>query len=453
MRKQTIEEIYRINSMSRVKGLSVTNDSDGNTYVLGQFFMNMFAGNIYQEATESAIFLAQISPKGIWNWSNIIHEYSGPNNFTVSCEVIYHKGFLYSAIVVGNTGLVIKTNRGGSIQYSKTFTGGTLEPIIRISVDKEGNAYIANSFTNSLVLDQTHHLISQTKNGYVAKISPSGVVLWVSSIESDNSDQTNLAGNQQGNNNVLNDIVTFRDGISYVVGRFTGTITVGNMIIEGKIGNPMDFLLAEIDTCGNWTRVKAFPNGEGTGIDGDKEGNLYVVGGFLNRFKLGGSVIESSGINLFVAKLDSDLMVDWVVSTKYDTDIANHLVNIVVDRDNNSYINGFFNRPISFGNKILTPPETIGIDLNNQGGIQMKSDCNSCNQGGFMTSEFVAKLSARGSWKWSYQIDGSDSTANSKNISVNSEQHVWVTGGFSEKLSVLDNVEFTPKTALFLIKS
>ena len=445
MRKRTIENIYRINSMSRVKGLSVTTDSDGNTYVLGQFFRNMFAGNIYQESTESAVFIAQLSSgSGTWKWSTIIHEYSGDNNFTVSGEIIYHQGFLYSAIIIDNRGLVVKTNRSGIVQYSKSFTGTNLESLIRISLDKADNLYLVNTFSGTLTF-HPHTLSSVSMSGYVTKVSPTGEFLWVRSVETGGS----LSSTETTENNIggstLNDIVTSLDGTSYVIGRFTGTIILGNMIVEGRLNNPMDFLLAEIDTKGFWTRLKAFPNGQGTGIDRDKEGNLYIVGGFMNQFKLGGSKIKSEGINLFVAKLDTELLVDWVVSTKYDTDIARNVVNIVVDNNNNSdsnnnnsYINGFFNQPISFGHNVLTPPSA-------------NSNNNVCEQEGFKTSEFVAKLSEEGNWLGSYQIDGIDSTANSKNLAVNDS--VWVTGGFGEKLEVKRETEYTPKTSLFLIQS
>ncbi len=433
--KLVTDIIYRINSSSRVKGLSVAVDEDDNVYVLGQFFQRMFASNILLETTESAIFLAQINSDGSWRWANIIQEHPSSNDIRMSCEVTYSRGFLYSAMVIGNVatgnteGFVIKTDRGGNIQYKTTFVGG-LEPTIRISIDKCDNAYIVNSYVNKLELTTNLKLSNTTgtTRGYVAKLNKAGEWIWVQEIQTGNGTTNGINGSS-----ALNGIVTKPNGKSFVVGWFIGVVKLGDITINGTKGKTSNrnFILAEIDSKGNWVRVKSFPNGEGTGIDMDRHENLYIVGGFQHKLRLGGACVETCGIHLFVAKLDRSWCTEWVVTTRYDSELFTSIINIVVDNDNNSYISGPFDKPISFNHKILCPRGPI--------------------------DEFVAKVSPDGCWESSLQISGSDNVLGSKNIGVNQTcdgmgDEVYITGGFNNELIVGKEKEFGPTTSLFLAR-
>jgi len=197
-----------------------------------------------------------------------------------------------------------------------------------------------------------------------------------------------------------------------------------------KLGSTTSFLSSLViessDSCGNWIRIKAFPNGEGTGIDLDRDKNLYVVGGFLNKLKLCGAHVDACGINIFVAKIDRNWRTEWVVTTRYDSESFSSAINIVVDNDNNSYIDGPFDQPISFNRKTLVPKGSI--------------------------DEFVAKVSPDGSWSSSIQISGAENTSSSKNIAVNNSDELYVTGSFGSKLVIDHMSEFGPTTSLFLAK-
>lgn len=431
--KLVTDAIYRINSKATVRGLSVTTDENDNVFVLGQFFQNMFTENIYLETTNSAIFLAQLNDDGSWRWGRIIHEHNSPNDIRMSSQIVYKNKYLYSAMIITNTmtglseGLVIKTDRGGNIKYKTRFVGN-LQPVVRISLDRNGNAYISNSYERTVTFTSTIKLstdgtirVGNTDvpviRGYVAKLNKHGDWVWARDIEGcDNRD-----------NSGLNDIVTKPNGDSYVIGWFIGVVKLGDMTLKyARNSNTRAFLMAEIGNGGNWIRAIAFPNGEGTGIDMDCDKNIYITGGFANKLRLCGAKIDVCGIHIFVAKLDRRWGADWVTATKYDTSLLDSIINIVVDKDLNTYIDGPFDQPICFNRKMLVPRST--------------------------TDEFVAKVSPNGSWVWAGQISGSRNATTDKNIIVDNYGNLYITGAFTEALIIGKKQEFgnTTLPSLFL---
>ncbi len=435
--KLVVESISRISSSTRVRGLSCTTDEDGNVYILGQFFENMFADNINLTTPESGIFLAQIGPKGQWKWATTLHNHQSGNDINMSCEITYHNRSLYSAMVIRNPGtnitegFVIKTDRGGNISYRTRFTGDLVQQI-RISVDRNGNAYIVNSYNVKLELSDAVKLPEKPiinlgstgfNRGYVAKLNKNGVWIWARDI----------SGFRDIDSSNLNDIATQPNGNSFVVGNFIGTVILDDMKIRGtRDQSTRDFILAEIGSDGNWIRAEAFPGGEGSGIELDECKNIYVVGVFFHKMKFCGCHVNTCGrTNLFVAKLDRKWKAEWVVSTRYSEDLLFTNLNITLDNENNSYIDGMFNQPIVFGGNTLVP----------------RTD----------NDEFIAQLSPDGSWLWSTQISGNDNSV-SKDLTVDDFGNLYLTGGFDTKMIIGEKChnqteEFAPGIfTLYLIK-
>lgn len=428
-----LRSVDRISSSQRVRGLSCTTDGDGNVYVLGQYFESMFADNIYLTTPDSGIFLAQMGSDGKWKWATTIHAHTSANDITMSCQVTYRQKYLYSAMVIRNPGtqntegFVIKTDRGGNVSYTTRFTGD-LSNHIRIDVDRNGNAYIVNSYrgnltlTNSIKLPKTAVTISQTtqtplnpNRGYVAKIGKNGIWIWARDI----------SGCYDIDGSSLNDIVTKPNGNSYVVGSFNGTVILDDMVIKGSRDLAVqDFIMAEIGSGGFWIRAEACPGAVGMGIDMDTYKNLYVTGTFHHKIKFFGSCVESyGGTNLFVARVDKFWNAEWVVSTKFNNNQVSNNLDIIVDNDNNTYVDGVFDRPLVMGGKTLVPRGS--------------------------NDQFIAKLSPNGSWLWSEQISGND-LSSSKDLALGVTGGLYTTGGFNkelivgEKCTIDSHTEFAP---------
>jgi hypothetical protein len=434
------DQISRINSSQRVRGLSSITDENGNVYVLGQYFQNMFTDNIFLTTPESGIFLAQIDSKGVWKWATNIHEHTTANDVNMSCEIKYVHKHLYIAMVivtsgpVPSEGFVVKTDRGGNIIYSTRFTGNLIQQI-RLSLDKWDNVYIVNSYINKLVLTDkitlpekpiTNNIDNQ--RGYVAKLDSKGNWVWARDVSA-------FSENDASN---LNDIVTQPNGHSYVVGFFVGNAKLDDIEIPGSgIFEFREFLLAEIDSRGCWLRATSFQGGQGNGIAMDCDKNIYIIGGFFHKMKLGGEVVCSKHktTNLFVSKLDSCWRTDWIKFTKFEPEINNDFgstFNIILDPDNNSYINGMFDTPLRLGNIVLFPR---GEDNN----------------------EFIAQLSPYGNWLWATQLSGIEASE-SQDLAIDPVNNLYLTGGFFTEL-VLGRcksnkiVEYSPDIgSLYLIR-
>jgi len=91
----------------------------------------------------------------------------------------------------------------------------------------------------------------------------------------------------------------------------------------------------------------------GYGIAVDSSGNSYITGDFSGTVDFGGGDVTSAGSNdIFVLKLDSSGVFQWVY-TKGGTS-SDYAYGITVDSSGNSYITGFFNGTVDFGGGDIT---------------------------------------------------------------------------------------------------
>ena len=173
-----------------------------------------------------------------------------------------------------------------SLGPGSQFAGGA-------AVDAAGNTYEAGSFTTSINLGGITLTSQGSTDGYLAKFSPSGSLLWVRQLGS------------AGFDNAL-DVALDASGNPYVAGSFTGTIALGNgstLQLDGS-GFSKGFLV-RFSTQGVpvWAQQSSASATSGTvsmsGVGIDALGNVCVVGLMSRGVTVGSSTVATTASNVW----------------------------------------------------------------------------------------------------------------------------------------------------------
>ncbi len=165
----------------------------------------------------------------------------------------------------------------------------------------------------------------------------------------------------------------------------------------------IDIFVAKIDADGNWlwaTQASgyAFPSE----ITIDSSGNFYLTGYFSGDIIFGSNSLSSPYDDIFVAKIDADG--NWIWASQAGGSAADRSYAITVDSSNCCIITGDFVETANFGS----------TSLNSQGNQDI----------------FVAKIDTDGNWVWAIQAGGY-ATEGSYDITIDDNGNSYITGDFS----------------------
>ncbi len=162
--------------------------------------------------------------------------------------------------------------------------------LARMSMDGNGNAFIAGYFTDSLFLENDSLITTNSQDLFILKMNPYGNVVW------------SIKGNAT-NRAYIDDIVTDSNGVSYISSLVTGTITIPNYVITSSI--PFEAMIMRIDNNGNCIGVSQLGIDKVAKITQDNVGNFVIAGTFWNPFTIGSNTLNSrGGYDIFIAKHD-----------------------------------------------------------------------------------------------------------------------------------------------------
>ena len=141
---------------------------------------------------------------------------------------------------------------------------------------------------------------------------------------------------------------------------------------------------------------------EGEGITVDSSGNSYITGYFQGTVDFGeGNVTSAGSTDIFVIKLNSSGTLQWVNTYGGTSNEAGN--GIAVDSSGNSYVTGYFQGTVDFGSGDITPAG--GADI------------------------FVLKLNSSGTFQWVNTFGGTSGDFG-YGITVDSSGNSYVTGYF-----------------------
>jgi len=396
---------------------SIAVDSSGNVYLGGYFDrVNLSTPVVTKIGTYDA-FAIKLSSTGTVTWAKNFGgsgAYAYGNGIAVDgAGNVYLGGYFYFADLttpaltkINLDAFAIKLSSTGTVTWSKNFCPRTPvgnSSIQATAVDASGNVYLAGYFINSA----TFTLGSTTLNkiggapyndAFVAKLDPSGVVLWAKNFGGSGADTFGQS------------ITVDSAGNVYLGGNFRyANLTTPALTV---IGN-QDAFAIKLDSAGaviwakNFGGSGAYAYGNGITVDG--AGNVYLGGCFnfanLTTPALTMMTMVYQNYDAFAIKLSSTGAVTW--AKNFGGSIANvYGRSIAVDGSGNVYLEGYFQ-----GNLTTPALTSMGQDV------------------------FAIKLDSAGAVTWAKNFGGSEAGAYGNSMAVDGIGNVYLAGYFSGNLT------------------
>ena len=320
-------------------------DADGNSYITGTFTGTASFGsiNITSNGVTNDIFVAKLDVNGNWLWA----KRAGGSNSDEGCA---------------------------------------------IATDSAGNCYVTGSFQNSADFGNSALISSGGYDVFIAKLDTNGNWLWAKQAGGTAWDRAYaISADSTGN--------------CYVTGSFKGTVQFGSTTFSSN-STSYDLFVTKLDTNGNW--LWAIGTGGtsdefGYGIDIDSVGNSYVTGWFGGTAIFGGYNLSTNGrSDIFIVKLSANgESWNWAKKAGGTTYDEGH--SIASDTAGNTYVTGYFQGMVQFGN--------IDLSADTNGDI------------------VIAKLNANGDWLWAKRAGGTGKDEGNS-IAIDADGNCYVTGNF-----------------------
>lgn len=349
----------------------ITNDSSGNTYVVGYFdSAKIVLGSVtINRIGNSSAYVAKVNSHGTVVWAQGFSG-TGATLFGQAVAVdssgnVYVGGHFQSANLtvpsltkVGATDtFIVKLNSSGTIVWSKRFGGASANMYCySLAVDGSGNVYSGGAFTTASLSSPVLTKIG-SMDSYAMKLDSTGSITWAKNFGGSGATTTGpgIAIDSSGN--------VFLGGYFSTASLTTPPVT--------RIG-VSDASVIKLDSSGNVAWTKNF-GGSGASAFGqsiavDSAGNAYL-GGYFQTANLTTPAFTRIGTrDTFVIKIDSSGGSVWSQSfggsgaSMYNTSVAVDVVGSV-------YVGGYFNTA-----SITTPAmtklgaaDTFAIKLNSSG--------------------------------------------------------------------------------------
>jgi hypothetical protein len=337
-----------IGGQENERSVDVCLDTAGHVYITGNYvdssivFDSISLLNANQGTTD--IFTAEFDASGTVLWAKTIGGTSDDAVESIAIEVsgnyVLTGGYLSDIFTFGSLSL---TNKGDYNYWLVKYNPGGGYPLLlkslesahfncgrAISVDKYGNSYVTGFFDTPTITIGSFQLNNKgKKNIFIAKIDPSGNVIWAKAAGGTDTD-------------IPSGVVADSSGNCYVTGGYNSNpITFDALTLSGY--STSDFFLVKYDPAGNavWAR-RGTANGNASGhqMVADGNGNIFIVGSYTSSIFAGMNTLYASGssLEIFIVKYDSSGNIVWTRSPGGDDwDEAD---GVAIDQSENIYISG-----------------------------------------------------------------------------------------------------------------
>jgi gliding motility-associated-like protein len=275
-----------------------------------------------------------------------------------------------------------------------------------LRVDQQNNIYVAGYFRGDIDLDPSLGVKNFNSNGdadiYVAKYSPTGVLLWGVAMGGNGLDLSNsLAVDLDGNVTITG---------QFQSSSFDADPGPGVFNISGFGGDDIFVIHLNKDGQFLWAKSIGGTNSErGEDVVTDKSGNVIVGSIFSGPITVNGQAFNTNGgYDGLLIKYDSAGNILWSFSMGATSDDQIRAVSI--DGDDNILISGSY-----FGSFNFNPLGTYTPILGS-GGV------------------FVAKYSPSGTLSWAKSVQGGVIDFLSL-VTVDAKSNVYISGAFSGTLN------------------
>lgn len=304
---------------------------------------------------------AQTSPPA-WTSVAAVMSSVAPNRaVTDAAGNTYVSGLLSPStpITLGGTTL---TSRGGPDGYVAKFTpAGTLvwvrqigtpgaETCMGMAVDAAGSVYVCGSYNGTLTFGSVTLTNPGTNSrGYLLRFDAQGTAVWGQDLPAPS----------------LADVQTNAAGEVYLIGMYNGTLTLGPYTLQSPGDSPT--FLAKYSAAGALQlAVTAYYHLTGTAssflypqLTVAPGGEVFIYGHYLGTPRFGGTVLPTLGsADAFVAKYSAQGVFSW--ARQIGGTGADALRQVSVDAAGNAYATGYVTGPAIVG--AATLPGAGGLD-------------------------------------------------------------------------------------------
>jgi hypothetical protein len=342
-------------------GNGVALDAAGNVYVTGAFEGTMNLGAIaLVSAGLSDMFVAKLDPTGAPVWALRFGDATsdqagnaiavGPNGH------VYVAGAFAGTVDFGmgpktaagttSNGVILDIDATGAVAQSLTFGGGGNDSADAIAVDSAGNVIVGGVFAVSAVFGGTTLTTKGGSDGFVVKLSPTGMTVWAKGLGSTADDRvTGVAVDSAGN--------------VAVTGLFAGALDAGCGALTNQ--GATDILLAKLSSAGacTWSHGYGDPVGgqKSPSVAVDSAGAVILTDEYVGTMNFGGYPIItpfSAGPPHDVLLVKLNAMGNHVFSRRFGDSGDQDGRAVGVDAMNNIYVLGEMAGSIDFGNGALS---------------------------------------------------------------------------------------------------
>jgi gliding motility-associated-like protein len=331
------------------------------------------------------------------------------NNYTI--------GYFSNAISFGGTTLtsygindcyVTKSDVNGAYVWAIKLGGTNVDKGLSIKTDAEGNSVICGLYSATATFGLFTIISQGLQDGFIAKISTTGIVLWVKSVGG-------------AENDIANAVNFDNDGNVIVTGQFKGTAQFGGTQLVSAIDpvtltSSIDIFTFKLNSTGEalWAKQgKAKYTDRGIDVALDNSGNVYVTGQFSDTIMFDQTYNNVASNSIFLVKYNSSGAEQWFRRIGGST--LNVVSGIAIDDSDNILLTGDFAGAVTFFG-------ATDVVLNSA----------------YNNGVFIAKYTNQGSIVWT-KSSGSDSYVSSKNIVLDASSNSYITGNFECKLNAFAN--------------
>ncbi|MCX6200042.1 MAG: T9SS type A sorting domain-containing protein [Bacteroidetes bacterium] len=333
---------------------AVTIDEHGNIYVTGNIAgIANFSGVGAQGKGIFDVFITRYDPQGNVVWVKL----AGGDDNDAGTGIKYKGGFLYVTGYFNDTawfettmllsrgdadGFIAKYTTDGNLVWVRQIGGSNSDVSLSVDADNAGNVYIGGSYEYNMMLDTFHLSTTNLYNeSFLAKYSSDGNVLWAKSGKGNNANQ-------------ITGVAFDNDHSVFVTGYFGGNFKIGAGNINSATSS-YDIFLAKVDENGNYDWLKSAGStyeDAAHGICSDANGNAIVVGYFAGTAYFDSHTVTYSDYNdIFVAKYDASGNNLWVRAGRgHQLDIG---WGVTTDANGNIFATGMYQDVIDFDGNIL----------------------------------------------------------------------------------------------------
>jgi chitodextrinase len=328
--------------------------------------------------------------------SSVSHTYASAGTYTVTLTVTDNQGASdndWATVTVSSGG---GSGSDGDVVWGLGLggTGGDLS--VDTATDSNGNVIHVGRFTGTINFGNSNVTSHGLEDIFVEKVSSNGAVLWSKRLGGSNSD-------------IPQAVTVDFNGDVIVIGYFSGTTNLGGANLTSAGSNDV-FIVKLSGSTGSHLWSKRFGGSyvdAGYGIAVDSADNVVVTGRFDGSVSFGGTVLQSTQTDLFLAKYSPNGAHLW--SKNFPSLSGDEGRSVAVDGNDNIVLTGLMWGYLDFGAGNLISAGAQDV--------------------------FVAKLTSNGSYIWAKRF-GDSSAETGLDVAVDSSGNVAVTGFFQSTINL-----------------